>query len=75
MILRCYLLQGCVGESVAADLELAHVLVQGREQVLEVFQSGSFLAVGGQDVDELAAEVVEQSRVRDVLGHEPPEFA
>ena len=47
------------------------MLVQGREQVLEVFQSGSFLAVGGQDVDELAAEVVEQSRVRDVLGHEP----
>ena len=47
------------------------MLVQGREQVLEVFESGSFLAVGGQDVDELAAEVVEQSRVRDVLGHEP----
>ena len=68
-----YLLQGGVGEPVAADLELAHVLVQGREQGLEVFQTGALLTVSGQDIDELTAEVVEQPRVGYVLRHEPVE--
>ena len=44
------------------------MLVQGREQFLEVFQPGTFLAIcRGQDVDQLAAKVVQESRVRNEL--------
>ncbi len=66
-----YFFQSCVREAVAADLKLSHVSVERREESLEVFESGALLTVGRQDVDQLAAKVVQQPRVGNVLRYEP----
>jgi hypothetical protein len=47
------------------------VAVERREESLEVLESGTLLTVGRQDVDQLAAEVVQQPRVGNVLRYEP----
>ncbi len=66
-----YFFQSCVREAVAADLKLSHVAVERREESLEVLKSGALLTVSRQDVDQLAAKVVQQPRVRNVFRYEP----
>ena len=54
-----------VGEAVALDLELGHVAVEDGEELLELLDDGG--VVGGEDVDDLGADLLQQPRVRHVL--------
>ena len=60
-----HLFEGGVGEAVALDLELGHVSVEDGEELLELLDDGG--VVGGEDVDDLGADLLEQPRVWNVL--------
>ena len=60
-----HLFQSGVREAVALDLELGHVAVEDGEELLELLDDGG--VVGGEDVDDLGADLLEQPRVGHVL--------
>ena len=60
-----HLFEGGVREAVALYLELGHVSVEDGEELLELLDDGG--VVGGEDVDDLGADLLEQPRVWNVL--------
>ena len=60
-----HLLKSGVRQPVALDLELGHVSVEDGEELLELLDDGG--VVGGEDVDDLGADLLQQPRVRNVL--------
>ena len=60
-----HLFEGGVREAVALDPELGHVSVEDGEELLELLDDGG--VVGGEDVDHLGADLLQQPRVRNVL--------
>ncbi len=69
--LNTYLFKCCIWKSITADLKFSHVTIKSSEKGLKVFQTRATLPVGRQDVNKLAAKVIQKSSIWYVFCYEP----